>query len=142
MAKIITVSNQKGGVGKTTTSINLSASLAANDKKVLLCDIDPQANASSGIGIEVNEIEYSIYDVLVNKVPIKDAILSTEMDNLYILPSHIDLVGAEIEMINIDKREFVLKNIFSDILGDSCIYSNSILPGQISLSSLRGDMLM
>ena len=111
MGKIIALANQKGGVGKTTTAINLAASLAALEQKVLIVDADPQANSSSGFGIDVKTLQHSIYDSLINGLNPDEAIVHSQMDNLDIFPSHIDLVGAEIEMLNLNKREHVLRNL-------------------------------
>ncbi len=109
MGKVIAVANQKGGVGKTTTAINIAASLAATEHPTLLLDNDPQANCTSGVGIEPRTVAASIYEVLVNEVPLEDVIRSTEMPFLDLVPSHINLVGAEIEMIDLIDREQMMK---------------------------------
>src|SRR4026208_2160620 len=115
MSRIIGVANQKGGVGKTTTAINLAASFAVLEFKTLLVDGDPQANSTPGVGFDLHNITHSLYDCMVSETRARDVILKSEIPHLDLLPSHIDLVGAEIEMINYPNREMVLKNLIEPV---------------------------
>lgn len=138
MGKIISIANQKGGVGKTTTAINLSAGLAAEGKKVLLIDADPQANASSGLGVDIRSLERTVYECMVSGLDPNPAIRQTEVKNLDLLPSHIDLVGAEIEMLQLENRETVMKRMLEKVKKpyDYIIIDCSPSLGLITVNSL------
>ncbi|MGB4501176.1 MAG: AAA family ATPase, partial [Natronincolaceae bacterium] len=118
MGKVIAVFNQKGGVGKTTTNVNLSACIAKNGKKVCVIDIDPQGNTTSGFGVDKNTLEYTSYDIILGNANIKDVIVHTEFDNLDLIPSSVELAGAEIELTNMKNRETRLKQAINEIKED------------------------
>ena len=138
MGKIIAIANQKGGVGKTTTAINLAASLAALEYNTLVVDADPQANSTSGIGIDPKTVETSIYECMVDGVNAPSAIRHTEIDFLHILPSHIDLVGAEVEMVNLDSREEKMRKALRPLAGgyDFIVIDCSPSLGLVTINAL------
>lgn len=133
MARIIAVANQKGGVGKTTTAINLSACLAERNRKVLVIDIDPQGNTSSGLGIDKNELEHTIYQMMIDECSLEECLIKSDIENLDILPSNVNLAGAEIELIGIKNREYILKKHVNEIREN---YDYIIIDCPPSLSTL------
>ncbi len=137
MGKIIAIANQKGGVGKTTTTINLSASLALAGREILVVDIDPQSNTTSGLGFDREGIDLSIYDVFASRAGMKDIIQGTIIDNLYLAPSTIDLIAAEVELVNVENREYVLKKALQEVASE---YEYIIVdcPPSLGLLTLNG----